>query len=119
MFGRVVNAVEGVALTIAAVFVILMFTYRPAPPPVAATYGATGAPNGQVIFAANCSRCHGAHGEGDIGPKLGGGQAAAKFPNETDEIAVVDNGEGAMPAWSRRLTTAEIKAVVDYTRRGL
>ena len=34
-------------------------------------------------------------------------------------LAVVTNGNGAMPAWRGDLTTKEIRKVVEYTRTGL
>jgi mono/diheme cytochrome c family protein len=117
MFRRVVDGVEWAALAIAVVFVVLMFAYRPTR--VVATGYSVSAPSGQAIFAANCATCHGDRGQGGVGPKLGQGQVAARFPNEDDEIAIVTNGEGGMPAWRGTLTPAQIKAVVDYTRTGL
>jgi cytochrome c6 len=119
MFTRFVNAVELAALAVAAVFVVLLFTDRPgrARTPYATTPGA--APNGAAIFRANCATCHGDRGQGGIGPRLGGGQVVARFSNENDEIAIVTNGEGGMPAWRGTLSPAQIKAVVGYTRTGL
>jgi mono/diheme cytochrome c family protein len=40
----------------------------------------------------------------------------AVYPDAADEIAVVTNGRGGMPAFSERLSAEEIAAVVDYTR---
>ncbi len=119
MFTRVVNAVEVVALAVAVVFVVLLFADRPgrARAPYAATPGA--APNGAAVFQANCATCHGGRGQGGIGPRLGGGQVVARFPHEDDEIAIITDGEGAMPAWRGTLSPAQIKAVADYTRTGL
>src|SRR5438270_5695317 len=47
---------------------------------------------GAQVFAKNCSPCHGAQGEGGVGPKLAGGEAKLTFPNEADHIAWVDTG---------------------------
>src|SRR3954451_10771933 len=47
---------------------------------------------GAQLFAKNCSACHGAAGEGGVGPKLAGGEAKLTFPNEADHIAWVDTG---------------------------
>jgi mono/diheme cytochrome c family protein len=74
---------------------------------------------GDAIFRTNCSACHGAAGEGSIGPKLAGGAVVRKFPEIADQIALVSNGRGIMPAWSGRLSSDEIEAVVRYTRDGL
>ena len=117
MFSKVVNAVEVVALSIALVFVVLMFAYRPARARVPYN-AATGATDARAIFGADCATCHGGHGEGGIGPRLAG-VVATVFPNEAGEISIVTNGEDGMPAWGGRLTPAQIKAVVDYTRSGL
>src|SRR5262245_3015442 len=35
---------------------------------------------GRDLFAARCSRCHGPDGEGDVGPRLVGGQGTLKTP---------------------------------------
>ena len=41
------------------------------------------------------------------------------FPNIQNEINVVTNGAGQMPAWSGKLSATEIRAVVRYTREVL
>jgi cytochrome c6 len=73
---------------------------------------------GRSIFVANCQRCHGPRGQGGAGPKLAGVVTNA-FPNIQNQINVVTNGVGAMPAWKGTLTAAQIKAVVRYTREVL
>ena len=48
---------------------------------------------GQVVYSQSCSSCHGATGEGGVGPKLAGSPislAAAK--------SQIDNGGATMPA---------------------
>src|SRR5438105_5445356 len=132
MFKRVVNGVEYLAALGVVVAIALMLFYRPAAPKttVAATQQARGssgsgggssgaggaaAPDGAAIFVARCSGCHGASGEGGIGPKLAGGKVVREYPNPADEIAIVTNGRGGMPSWEGRLTPEEIQAVVDYT----
>ena len=35
---------------------------------------------GRQLFAAQCARCHGPSGEGDVGPKLVGGQGTLRTP---------------------------------------
>ena len=119
MFTRIVNAVEVVAAGIAIVFVVLLFIYRPAK--ASSPYGTTtgAVPTGAAIYADRRATCHGDRGQGGIGPKLGGGQVVARFPNEADEIGVVTDGEDGMPAWGGTLSPAQIKAAVDFTRSGL
>jgi mono/diheme cytochrome c family protein len=75
---------------------------------------------GWQVYKDRCASCHGAQGGGGAGPKLAG-TVVADFPNIGDQITIVENGKGsgAMPAWKGTLTTAEIEAVVDYTRKCL
>ena len=111
MFHRVVTAIELLAGVAVIVFVVLLFANEPG------TSGTAASPGGQ-LFQANCASCHGANGEGGIGPKLAG-VVTRDFPNETDQIKVVTNGKGPMPAFGGNLTAAQIRQVVDYTRTGL
>jgi mono/diheme cytochrome c family protein len=73
---------------------------------------------GRTAFVAECQRCHGARGQGLTGPKLAG-VVTHSFPDIQNEINLVTNGAGAMPAWKNKLTTAQIHAVVRYTREVL
>jgi mono/diheme cytochrome c family protein len=117
VFKRAVNGLELLALIAAVVFVVLL-AYRPETPraaPAASNRNAVGS----AVYASNCSSCHGPRGEGGSGPKLAGGAVVVRFPNEQDEIAIVTNGKGSMPAWRNRLTAAQIQAVVEYTRTHL
>jgi mono/diheme cytochrome c family protein len=63
------------------------------------------------IFQANCASCHDA--------RLAA-QVTRDFPNIDDEIALVTNGRASaletMPSFAGVLTTAQIRAVVEYTR---
>ncbi len=111
MFKRLVNAIEILAGVVVVVFVVLLFANEPS------TTGAVSSPGGQ-LFQANCASCHGAQGEGGIGPKLAG-VVTHDFPNETDQITVVTKGKGSMPSFGGDLTPAQIRQVVDYTRTGL
>ena len=38
------------------------------------------------------------------------------YPDPADQIAVVTNGRGGMPAFGEKLSEEEIAAVVEYTR---
>ena len=72
MFRRIVNIVELLAAAGAVFFVVMLFAYRP---------GSTAGGNATVgaqLYTANCARCHGAAGEGGIGPQLAG-SVVAKF----------------------------------------
>ena len=81
--------------------------------------GSDAAPTtGPAIYAQYCATCHGANGQGFVGPRLAG-VVTTKYPNVEDQIAVVTNGRGTMPAWGSRLSPAQIRAVVEYTRTKL
>lgn len=72
---------------------------------------------GAQVFAENCSACHGADGTGDRAqgaPNLA--DAISLYGNDHATISrMVDQGPfGVMPAWSTRLTEAEIRAVATY-----
>ena len=111
-------------------------------PPSTAAPLLTPIQQGSQIFAKNCSPCHGAQGEGGVGPMLAGGQAKLTFPNEADHIAWVDTGSiskakgtpygdpnrpggqhfvkvAGMPAFKGTLTDTEIQDVVTFERDGL
>jgi len=109
-------------------------------PPSTAAPVLTPIQQGAQLFAKNCSPCHGAQGEGGVGPKLAGGEAKLTFPNEADHIAWVNTGSaphkgqpygdpnrpggqhiaksGGMPPLKGTLTDAEIKNVVTFERDG-
>jgi mono/diheme cytochrome c family protein len=135
MFKRVVTIVEVVAIAATVAFVVLLFSARPAPfPTKAGVAGAdpAGGPSatvvavppaqageGEAIFAAQCAGCHGSDGGGSFGPKLGGGSVVQNFPDAADEIRVVSEGRGRMPAFGASLTPEQIAAVVEFTRTQL
>jgi cytochrome c len=93
----------------------------------------------EIYRAQGCSGCHGATGEGGVGPKLAGGEAALTFPDPADHIKWVRSGSGpfagqvygsptrpggqhratgGMPAFAS-LTDEEVDAVVAYEREKL
>ena len=94
---------------------------------------------GAEVYAANCTSCHGANGEG-VGefPKMAG-EVLATFPNEADHVKWVQEGSqtkpkgtpygdparaggqhvvqlGSMPAFASTLSPEELNAVVLYER---
>ena len=73
---------------------------------------------GQQIYSQNCASCHGAAGGGGYGKKLSG-VVTTKYPNIDDQLALITNGQGAMPAFSKKLTAEQIRAVTRYTREVL
>jgi cytochrome c oxidase cbb3-type subunit 3 len=111
MLKRLVTAVELLAAAGVVFIVVMLFANEPS------TSGAAATPGGQ-LFQANCARCHGAQGEGGIGPQLAG-VVTRDFPNEADQVTVVTKGRASMPSFGGTLTPAQIRQVVDYTRTGL
>jgi len=102
-------------------------------PTIALTYpqaAAAAAPVGANVFAQNCASCHGAEGKGTPGsfPPLAGNPFVTGDPNKVTAAVlhgmkgpIVVNGvsfSGAipMPAWSSKLSPAEVAAVVTYIR---
>lgn len=96
---------------------------------------------GAAVYQRSCQSCHGARGEGGVGPKVAEGEARLTFPNEADHIAWVESGSatkrgqpygdanrpggqrtassGGMPAFAGQLSPAEISAVVLHEREAL
>ena len=89
---------------------------------------------GGQLFAANCSSCHGANGEGGVGPKLAGGEVVKTWPKVADHVSWVRTGgtpfigktygaqghtvpaNNVMPAFAGTLTDTQIAQVVCYER---
>jgi mono/diheme cytochrome c family protein len=128
---RIVTVTQVVALLSAVAFVVLLFanepdngaSAKPSTPSASnassaseTTAGAPATPDGAAVFANRCASCHGSDGGGGLGPQLSGGRAAQRFPNIADQIGVIADGRGGMPAFGSRLSEAEIKAVAEYTR---
>jgi mono/diheme cytochrome c family protein len=115
-FKRFVDVVQLVALGAVLLTVALLVL---ADPDDGASYAAppgSGPIDGAVLYADLCAACHGDEGEGRTGPALGAGAVVEAFPDRADQIALVSEGRAGMPAFGRRLSEAEIEAVVDYTR---
>lgn len=71
---------------------------------------------GERVYNTNCASCHGPNGEGKVGPALGGGLVVEKYPFISRQIAVIENGRGAMPSFATTLTAEEIEAVALFER---
>ncbi len=114
----VAKIVEGLVAAAVVVFVVLLFTNDPTPPPAVHpdVVAAAGGVDGAALFGQRCAGCHGGDGSGGIGPRLAAGRVVANYPDPQDQIAVVTNGRGGMPAFAERLSPEEIAAVVAYTR---
>lgn len=126
--GVAVTVTEVVTLVAAALFVVMLFANEPAddPGPVAAGSGTDGGADadagagagidGAAVYAEQCAACHGATGEGGVGPTLAGGAVVEAFPDAADQIVVVTEGRGGMPDFGTALSAEEIEAVVLHTR---
>ena len=136
MLRRIANAVEAVVAVVFVVTVVMLFTNDPTstststnPAAAVDAYGrpigtagpdaseAAAGPDGAAIYARRCATCHGGDGGGGVGPSLV--DVAAKYPDVAAQIAVVADGRGQMPSFSRQLTSDEIAAVVEFTRTSL
>ena len=64
---------------------------------------------GRVAFERQCAGCHGANGQGAIGPDL------RRWTGSVEETAtVIARGAATMPAFSATLTTEQIEALARY-----
>jgi mono/diheme cytochrome c family protein len=70
---------------------------------------AQGGKDGKSVYQARCAACHGARGEGGVGPRLQG-NPILKAKQAVREIIL--QGRGTMPAVP--LSEAELKALLDY-----
>ncbi|NNF54115.1 MAG: c-type cytochrome [Acidimicrobiales bacterium] len=71
---------------------------------------------GQQVYTSQCASCHGVQGEGGRGKRLNEGEVLATYPNASDQLDLIVNGSGQMPAYGKRLSDEQINAVVRYTR---
>ncbi len=71
---------------------------------------------GRRLYSTYCSSCHGASGGGGVGPKFTDGRLLTDFPTVEEQVTFVTNGKGAMPAWGKTMSAAELRAVVRYER---
>ena len=69
----------------------------------------------QIFKEATCASCHvlaAAGAKGNIGPNLDENK-----PPAAEVVENVTNGNGSMPAFKGRLSTAQIQAVADYVEQ--
>ena len=100
----------------AATAVVLLFTLDGAPESSPRPEDTGAAPlTGAEIYAQRCAVCHGASGQGGLGPRLAG-TVTVIYPNAADEAAVIADGRRGMPAFAPNLDADEIAAVVAFTR---
>lgn len=70
---------------------------------------------GELVFSSNCAVCHGAEGQGLIGPRFAGNDALGDKDYVVDRVlnGFIDHG---MPAWRNVLSDDQISAVLTFVR---
>ena len=74
---------------------------------------------GRDIYSRRCANCHGAGGGGGTGPKLADGAVIEAYPEPAAQREIIAEGRNGMPAYAGALSSAELDAVVRYTREVL
>jgi mono/diheme cytochrome c family protein len=74
---------------------------------------------GRNVFSAECASCHGARGQGGVGPTFQDGSLLRDFPNAEDQVAFVTHGKGVMPPFAGVLSPRQVESVVAYERQVL
>ncbi|MCW5717843.1 MAG: cytochrome c [Bauldia sp.] len=102
--GRAAAGAAAVVLVLAGLGTGLMPARAQAPAP---------AVDGAEVFASSCAGCHGASGEGGLGPQLAGNADLANSALVVNQILF---GGEIMPAFAPMLTDEQIVAVSNYIR---
>ncbi len=71
---------------------------------------------GKTRYDSSCAMCHGANGEGGVGPAFAGSSMMTEPSKLGEHIKVLVEGRGAMPSFRSMLSPKEIAAVVTYER---
>ena len=72
--------------------------------------------SGQQLFAANCATCHGAGGQGGVGPALVGNPRAQ---NAANVASIVRFGRGSMPGFGAILEEGHLQQIVEFVTEDL
>lgn len=96
----------------------LVAAAAPAPATAAATAAADPAAQvaaGKQLYASHCAGCHGAEGQGGIGPDLT--SANYKYGRSHDEVltTIRDGRPGGMPGFGNQLTGSQTEELVAFT----
>jgi len=86
-----------------------------APAPEAEEDATAVASVGGDVYAANCAVCHGANGEGVVGPGLAGNPVVARADYVIQTILFGREDHG-MPAFESRLADEDVAAIATYVR---
>ncbi|MGI9036964.1 MAG: c-type cytochrome [Pyrinomonadaceae bacterium] len=72
----------------------------------------------KTLFVRNCARCHGEDGKSqtELGETLEATDLTAKKTSVKRNVQVITNGVGGMPAFKKKLKSAEIRALANYVR---
>ena len=75
----------------------------------------------KTLYLNNCARCHGADGKGgtELGKLYGATDLTAKKVKKMSrkKIArIIQNGDGSMPAFKKKLSSNEITILANYIR---
>ncbi len=68
------------------------------------------------VYAANCSACHGANGQGGVGPRLIANQSAM---NEANVRSIIEYGRGTMPGFGAILSEEELAELTLFVTQEL
>jgi len=70
--------------------------------------------SGKELFAAHCAACHGAAGEGGIGPDLTASDYAYGSSPEAIRTSIAEGRPGGMPAFGTQLSGEKIEALAGF-----
>jgi cbb3-type cytochrome c oxidase subunit III len=82
---------------------------------VAAAGSPVSAQVGAAVFAKNCAACHGANGQGGIGPALAE-NPRVNIANPTAMLTTILQGRNVMPSWRGQLSASDIASVATFVR---
>jgi cbb3-type cytochrome c oxidase subunit III len=82
---------------------------------VAAAGSPVSAQVGAGVFAKNCAACHGANGQGGIGPALAE-NPHVNIANPTAMLTTILQGRNVMPSWRGQLSASDIASVATFIR---
>ena len=71
--------------------------------------------SGSELYEISCADCHGATGEGGIGPAIGTPDSSAARLSDAQIFGAIRVGPGSMPG-NPRLTDSQIDSLVDLLR---
>jgi len=82
---------------------------------VAAAGAPVSAQVGASVYVKNCAACHGANGDGGVGPALAG-NPHVNIDNANAMLTTIVQGRSLMPSWRGQLAASDIAAVATFIR---